>query len=325
MTSFEKITELRNIIHDQLNGLITPKVALFGLPVHGNIGDSMIAYGELQLIKDNNSKCIYKRLFIDDSSRLPQLPTDCTILLQGGGDFGDVWRGIHEERLRIINNYPNHDIVILPQSVFYFDLELARQDALILSRHKKLTICARDINSFTFLSKHFANKILLVPDIAFLIPQNLLMKYAKPASKESLYLRRIDKELNSYHFETPPNAIIADWPTISNKHPQIRHIIQLIGYSDALRIRKFHTLENLLRKYTLDKLVKHLYLDFCQIGAEFISEYKNLVLTRLHSAILAILLNKEFTLLDNSYHKNRNFFNTWLSDVNLCHFFPNDK
>ena len=35
----------------------------------------------------------------------------------------------------------------------------------------------------------------------------------------------------------------------------------------------------------------------------------------LHGCILSILLGKKITLIDNSYGKNGNFYNTWLSDL----------
>ena len=50
-------------------------------------------------------------------------------------------------------------------------------------------------------------------------------------------------------------------------------------------------------------------------GVRFISPYRQIETTRLHGCILSILLGKEVTLVDNSYGKNRNFYHTWLTDL----------
>ena len=57
-----------------------------------------------------------------------------------------------------------------------------------------------------------------------------------------------------------------------------------------------------------------------RIKMMFLSVFQNLYLTRLHSAILAVLLDKNFVLLDNSYHKNRNVYVTWLKDLDFAQF-----
>ena len=46
-----------------------------------------------------------------------------------------------------------------------------------------------------------------------------------------------------------------------------------------------------------------------QLGA-----YKTIYTTRLHAAILGALLGKKVVFMDNSYGKNRGFYETWLKD-----------
>ena len=50
-------------------------------------------------------------------------------------------------------------------------------------------------------------------------------------------------------------------------------------------------------------------------GVKFISPYKNVETERLHGCILSILLDKTIVLYDNSYGKNKSFYETWLSDL----------
>lgn len=320
MTSKDKIRELRQIIKLNLQRLVSNQVAIFGLPTHGNIGDTLISIGELEFLKDIGVECIYKRLLLDDNPRLPKLPKDCTILFQGGGDFGDVWRKIHENRLKIISNYPNNNIIIFPQSVHYNDNNLLIQDANFLSKFKKLTICARDEFSFDILSKNFRNKILLIPDMAFYIPTPITLNKFKTSSKH-LYLKRTDKELVNLLNINIDNADISDWPTINNDLWQIKIVFKLIGLAAAFRIRRIFIVEKLLHHITSYYTIKWLYPHILKIGTEFITKYELLTLTRLHSAILATLLDKEFYLIDNAYGKNHNFYNTWLHNLEKAHIY----
>jgi exopolysaccharide biosynthesis predicted pyruvyltransferase EpsI len=46
----------------------------------------------------------------------------------------------------------------------------------------------------------------------------------------------------------------------------------------------------------------------------FLSKHEYIYTTRLHGAILALLLGKRFFLINNNYGKNKNFFETWLTE-----------
>ena len=52
-----------------------------------------------------------------------------------------------------------------------------------------------------------------------------------------------------------------------------------------------------------------------QYGVEFINHYGVIYATRLHAAILGLLLGKKVHLIDNSYNKISAFFETWKDEV----------
>jgi len=315
MNSFEKQSQLKSIIYEQLSSIINGKVALFGLPNHGNIGDTFITCGEYKFINDINARIIYERLLID-SSPLPILPDDCTILIQGGGDFGDVWRGIQEERLRIINSYYDHRVVVFPQTISYHDKSILDYDVNQLSKCTDLWICARDIVSFELAQSIFHHNILLIPDMAFYISQKEIVRYInKTPFDKSLYLKREDKELMNSAIPYSSDTDITDWPTVNNDVFYIRLSFLLVGLSDALRLRNFKFLSDCLRRLSLRYTKRVLYPYILKTGIRFLSSYNNVIVTRLHAAILSVLISKPFTLVDNSYGKNKSFFDTWFSDL----------
>lgn len=140
------------------------------------------------------------------------------ILLQGGGNFGDLWRTHQDFRLKIIQKYPHNKIIIFPQTVYYKNHDIMLKDAEVMRQHKNLTICARDMVSYNLLKKYFSNNILLVPDMAFYIPsEQLLSKISDREINRTLYLKRGDKEFgNGIKFDSEAHSMdIYDWPCMT--------------------------------------------------------------------------------------------------------------
>ena len=59
----------------------------------------------------------------------------------------------------------------------------------------------------------------------------------------------------------------------------------------------------------------HIYRPFLvRSGVNQLGAYETIYTTRLHAAILGVLLGKKVVFMDNSYGKNRGFYETWLKD-----------
>ena len=54
----------------------------------------------------------------DKYEDLGKIPKSAIILLNGGGNFGDLWRSHSEFRIKVINNFRTNKIIIFPQTVF---------------------------------------------------------------------------------------------------------------------------------------------------------------------------------------------------------------
>ena len=224
----------------------------------------------------------------------------------GGGNFGDIWRRPQEFRLQIVKEYPDNPIIIFPQTVWYNDLNKMRHDAEIMAQHKNLTICVRDRKSYELLQNYFsANKILLVPDMAFCLPSEWISKFRMKCSRNILFLKRKDKELNPLFSDLPlenGKVDVSDWPTFER-----RNILCRIGEKMLYNPRYRKMADWYYRFIVMPTLVRQ--------GLRFVSSYKYVYTTRLHVAISCVLLGKPFTLLDNSYGKNSSFYDTWLADM----------
>lgn len=311
MTNEEKIKQLREIIYRQLSPLIDRDYVYLDLPYYNNIGDSLIWAGTKAFLKQFPYKCLYSTNFVNyDESRMNNTSL---ILLQGGGNFGDLYSCFNDFRKDVIRIHPTQRVIILPQTVYYRDERNLQADADFYKHYPNVTICARDQVSYTFLKQHFTvNQILLVPDMAFCIPDTGFHTN-DAAVKPNLYLKRVDKEYQDCKYIFPDKVEIHDWPTFEYDPLcyKINRYVQIInGKLD-------HILKMHLKPMMDDWIWKNLLLPYnVKTGIKFLSCYNKVYTTRLHVAILSILLHKDSVyLLDNSYGKLRSFYQTWLRDV----------
>lgn len=318
MNCIEKVIQLKKCIEDVLIPLIDNDYVYLDLPYYSNLGDTLIWQGTLDFLKKVPYKCLRTTSANGNiHSKIIEKNHNCIILFQGGGNFGDLWLLHNNFRKRVIAAFPDHKAIILPQTVFYEDRKHLEEDARFYSDHPKVSICARDENSFKLLKDNFPkNTIYLLPDMAFCmeIAKNKKNYYE---TKDSLFIKRIDKELseNEDYSLVPENATISDWPTfMNNDYKEYRYLSILNRYSSAIDRRLKTNINNIVSDLYWKNILKKKNIN---IAINFLNEYRNIYTTRLHATILSVILNKSnINVFDNSYGKNSSFVNTWLYDVN---------
>lgn len=302
--------DLRKIIDTNLLPIIGERVVLLEVPYYLNIGDLLIWKGELEFLKRNRKKVLYSSSSYNmDFSK--KIDSNVTILLQGGGNFGDLWKEPHDFRKKVIEQYPKNKIIILPQTIFYREEKSLLEDVEFFSKYKNVIICARDERSYTILQKNFVNKSLLLPDMAFYI--NIKTHFLNK-SERVLYAKRLDEESlkESFFKGIPQNAEIHDWPTFEG----LRNVSSFLSYmTRCSQIVDWVCGTKLSIKITDYYWLKIRMPKFTQIGIDFINEYGVIYTTRLHIGILGLLLGKKVFFLDNSYGKLSGFYNSWLKNI----------
>ena len=306
--------DLNELIEKRLSAIIDNDYIFLDLPYYTNIGDILIWKGTEEFLKNIPYKCLYRAAI--ETYVKPKISTNINILLQGGGNFGDIWRRHTMFCLRILDEFPNNKIIILPQTVYYDNETIMKQDANKMAKHPNLTICARDSITYKLLTTHFSkNNIILLPDMAFCIPDSFLRKYIQKEQNRQLFLKRIDKELFNYDFSVyfqHNNIEEHEWPSMEEN---------LFFNKILLYLKNIHILCNkigifrTLSTKLVDVYAIKVYMPFLfKAGIKFISKYNYIYTTRLHGAILSILLHKPITFFDNSYGKNSSFYYTWLKN-----------
>lgn len=324
MVSSEKKLQLQLDIENKVTPLIDRDYVLLSLPCHSNIGDTLIYEGEIDFLKKIPYKCIFKSSTYDFDDR--EIPQDVMILFHGGGNFGDFYDIESEFKNKIISKYPNNKILFFPQTVFYQSEIQLKSDAELFGKCHDLTICARDKFSYEILINNFSNRIILVPDMAFCIDNNRLV--GKLAVGKSLFLKRTDGEIYSGfdYAELPEDVETHDWPTREHTPPcywldnYLRHAISLFTF---LLGKKNH--DRIMCSYKNYIWERFIFPYNVEEGIKFINRYETVYTTRLHGAILSLLLNKKVILYDNSYGKNSSFCLTWLGDVDDIKLITSNK
>lgn len=301
MTTIAKIEQLRQTIGNQLNGLIDSDYYLLELPYYNNIGDVLIWQGEEDFLRTLPYTC--KGRYALETFTFPTIPDGTLILFQGGGNFGDLWTKHHEFKMKIVEHYTNCKFLFLPQTVFFQNEANLQACAKRLSENKNITICARDQASYDILKQNFSNTVLLVPDMAFCINRNRLQKCTTPTEQDMLMIRndaefQLSDELASLMDQK--SIAVRDWPPMERRD---LFTWLLVKFSPIVSPR------------LLDWYCQQIYMPYLvRCGVRFINRYRTIHSTRLHGAILALLLGKDVVLYDNSYGKNSGFYNTWLAD-----------
>lgn len=239
--------------------------------------------GEEQLfiemgVKISNRLVAYdENLFSKDYLKSIISPDD-TILLHGGGNFGDLYRYHTKMRNFVISTFPNNRIVILPQSINYRNKTLAMLDNLVYSNATDLTIMARNFDSFNTSINLFPDvKTVFIPDAAFMIGD---VKPLKPPVVDILVIRRID---NERRFD------LDSWEGLIRKN---------VGNKYTFLVRDWTDYEDV--KY---KTLKQLASRRLDLTNKIISQGRVIISDRLHASVMSVLMGKPHVIINEKYKK----------------------
>jgi len=143
-----------------------------------NIGDHAQVVGIKKWFKKHFEQCPVVEVDKNEStqyiSKLKKLTTqDDLIILHSGGNLNHRSKLSEGARRTIIKEFPDNQIIQLPQTIYFGDSEYA-QEQLQISRdiynsHNSLIITARDPVSLELANEYFDVPTLMAPDFALLI------------------------------------------------------------------------------------------------------------------------------------------------------------
>ncbi len=168
-------------------------VFYFDYPLHSNVGDLLIYHGTEQFFKDHHINVTLKRCEYDlDLEEVKaKITPNTTILLHGGGNFGDLYPQHQKIREEMVTHFPNNRIIVLPQTAYFKHEENLQKSAALFRNHSDCHLLARDERTANLFAK-FSDHVYLSPDMAHQLYGTMETKQGKTGKK--LYFLRKDIE-----------------------------------------------------------------------------------------------------------------------------------
>jgi pyruvyl transferase EpsO len=289
-------------------------LAYLDYPIHLNTGDLLIMKGTEAFFSHFGIKPAIRK------SVAAQRRTDgfvhgiveksTTIVFHGGGNLGDLYPLHNNFRNLVIDRYSNNKIVILPQTLHFSSKEKLKDTALIYRQHRNLHLCVRDHASFKIASEYLSDNVYLVPDMAhFLWP--LVSGSNSDERLDTLFLIRGDKESaaipNDYNGARPA---FRDWNDLrSARDVLVEGLCKKMCALDRTAGTRIFPVTEVWYSF-VDRFISRQSLEFLQ--------YRKIVTSRLHGHIFATLLGIPNVLIDNSYGKNKTYYDAWTSTCGIA-------
>ncbi|MNV39793.1 putative pyruvyl transferase EpsO [compost metagenome] len=259
--------------------------------------------GTLNFLSQNKIPCTLKAGHFNYSEKWLQKGE--VLLLQGGGNLGDLYPGPQALRERVISKLINNRIIILPQTIHFSSESNLEKCIGIFSQHKDLHICVRDENSY-FLAQRMSKNVYLLPDMAH---QLWPVERSSIPQKQSLGIIREDIESKNQ----PPLDVDlkTDWPElIGNRERAFRLIQRIMGTMHQAGADRY------LVNLEMDLWIKYAR-KLSREAINLFSDYENIITDRLHGHILSCLMNIPHTVHDNSYGKNSGYLQAWTGNSDI--------
>lgn len=267
-------------------------------PSYSNLGDVAIFVKSIDYLQKELNLPIKSILYSKQcvcKQNLKSLPVrnDDVIIIQGGGNMGDLYANEEFLRQNVVKWFPLNKIFSMSSSTCFskkrknYVLERAKK---IYSNHQNLTLVARDKPTQQFYSLNFKCENLLCPDMVLSTKPQRKNEYIK--NKTVLLCLRKDIESN-----------------ISDKiKDEIEKLLLLSGYSfeywdtDDLSGKN---IENKVKK--IDEVLN------------YINGFQFVITDRYHGTILSYISKTPCIGLDNSYGKIKNGF-IWFNNCNYMFY-----
>ncbi|MGK6314545.1 polysaccharide pyruvyl transferase family protein [Neorhizobium sp. DT-125] len=305
----ELITRLQDRTHDCLKKFVKPEepIAILDFPDIRNCGDSAIWLGEMAYLQHRYAKRPAYVCTTDDFSpdELKSAAPNGPIFIHGGGNFGDVWVFHQDFRERVMELFPDRQIVQFPQSIHYKSPERLEQSRRAIARHKNFVLLVRDEESFQFAQENFDCQVYLCPDMAFCIGS---IEPDAPQFPVLAMLRQDKEQVGAVDFSAYPDIPKEDW--ITENRSRVR-VAKALGAASAL----LHLSPSEMRLRKLDAAANNRF----QRGIRQISRGKAIVTDRLHVHICSLLIGRRHAVLDNNYGKIRRFMNAFSGGTDLSY------
>jgi len=283
------------------------RVALLDFPDHANVGDSAIWLGEVRALRriGVGAPCYVCSVQTYSAPALARRIGDGAILLHGGGNLGDLWPAHQVFREQVIADFPDHQIVQLPQSIHFQSDDMLRRARTAFHGHPNFTLLLRDRESLAFAQREFDARSIPCPDMALSLGS--LTRLGRPSVPvlwqsrgDQEAPRPADREQLRERYGAPRDWMVDDPGLVMRLYGRLNAWYR--RHPRLLRRPPLHTMHGALARARVER------------GRRFLSQGKIVVTNRLHGHILSMLMGIRHYVSDNTYGKVGSFIETWTAD-----------
>ena len=318
------IDDMRRRIDDTLGPLLpkSGEIALLDYPRYSNVGDSFIWMGTQEYLHSRGLRIVPEiHARSCDNGTLRRMVADRPIVLQGGGNFGDV-HPVHQAfRAEILTTFPAQRIILCPQTFHYQDPSRIESDRRIYENHADLHLVWRDGVSFEQARKAFPGaRHLMAPDMAYWMTVPSVAAKPRPAGAAVRILYQA-------HRDTPADRLYdltqiaslgettrLDWgEAVGGLDIHKAWTLRISAMRKLLAWIDVHVGSALLPAAIRSDTAIHLKRSRTWLAkaVECYSRFDVLLTNRLHGHILATLLRKPHVIVDTFYGKLDWYHESW--------------
>ncbi|NQX29541.1 polysaccharide pyruvyl transferase family protein [Microbacteriaceae bacterium VKM Ac-2854] len=331
MTSLElptTVDALADLARERLRAALAgaDRVGLVNFPFHGNPGDPAIWLGTRALLAELRVRVVYaSAAWGFDPAVARRALGDAPLLLNGGGNLGDLYRGQQQTREEVLRSMPDTRVLQLPQSIRFAEEANAAAFARLVSWHGGFTLMTRENASTARARELFGLEPIASPDHALGL-RRLPTTTPRGSERDLLWLSWRPGALE-WRAETDPPADAneaqhVDWTeaagTATDRFDAAGRRAWLLGsrIRDSWpRTQRHHAVLGAMAATTFAPLARRWVAE----GAELLAGSRVVVTNKLHGHLLAALLGIPHVVLDNSYGKVHGTVDTWTGGLPGVH------
>lgn len=301
------------------------QAVVVNFPNHGNPGDPAIWLGTRQLLAELDVRVVLSTDWSVLDASLLRRHAGVPVLLNGGGNFGDLYAGQQSMRERVLREATDHPVVQLPQSAHFRDpANLDRVRALVAA-HPDVTLLAREERTLA-LFRGLDAEVHLSPDHALALRRPVPV--LRPASRRHglLWLARRpeDPEYGGEAAVEPPadlDCTRVEWMEgiAEDQRGWDRPGRAALAVNE--RLRRGGTLPRpaALSAALLAQTFPPLAHRWVAHGMRLLAGSRVVVTDKLHGHLFCVLLGLPHVALDNSYGKVSGTLDAWTGDLPGVH------
>lgn len=322
------IDDLRVVARETLDNVVcgARTVALVNFPNHGNPGDPAIWLGSRRLLADLGVRIGYACAWWDfDAASLRAAVGDAPVLLNGGGNFGDLYAGQQGTRVEVLRSLPDNPVVQLPQSVHFADPAKEAAMADLLAGHPAFTMMVRDHRAAAIAQDRLRVEPVLSPDHA--IGLGCLAR-TRSFEVPILWLARLpgDPEYVDHGEPEGDDVRRVNWllgvPEAEAEFDVVGRIALRVNRAAQRRWRPGKRGAG-----ALHAVAEHTYVPLAwrwlRRGLDMLCTGQVVVTNTLHGHLLATMLGIPNVVLDNSYGKVSGIVEAWTGEAPGVHLATN--